>query len=983
MCCLHKPVLILICSMAISAFAASQSLTIDNPPETAYIGNGWFAYEIKASNPPSDGAKLGNTSSFLLSPQYPSPIRCVALKAKCSKTSPTRHLAISPFVNGIENTDGTFSVSSTEAEDEFEIVKIQFDPSGNVTAFRIFLENAGSPANGEWTISRIFVFYGDAEEDEESIIPQIVNAIKTPENLRVTDFSSTSLSIAADPVDKAFGYRFSLIPYEIKNKFEYVETFAATPEMSQTSGWSRDPATSSSYGTYTGAATTDGDLKALNVKGIDVDFVSPLSETAIREYSFMYKNGTSNTAGLGNTICVYGRTGTDGDWEILLREFAFVVDTSKHYVTNSVDPAKGIKQIKISHRAGTSPSKTISFDSLRIASEGEKTASGEIAKETETPECEFTGLAGGWYEFKVQALADPSNARYSDSAWSLPDSIDLAWANIEIPKTEGVTLLPSGEKLTVSWDAVENAEFYLVDVYVPGYPPVYVTQGVETVSTKLVITVPELGEYAAAVTACGPFGKVKGETSSAATEVKMGKTENLRISEMTTESFVAEWDKVAFAEGYEVKIHELSGNASVFTSDYSGMPETLKDSANNVWEMAQYFYGGSGTFNSSRITFNYPDTWIATSRYAEPVTRVEYSFRYAGTPAAAFGTDTILLEGFAAGQWTAIAENAVTAEDQTFSVSPKADSGFSKIRFTLKSTGSPYAVRNIAFGKVSVTCGEVTEKEIRSGKTVETRYSADSLPSDGRFKITVTPLPATGENLASTISPIDLSSARPAVVTGLELSGLENDTYTQNFSALSQISKESDVSSFSLPFWQMFRNGEAATKIKFSKLGGNPTASGIYACCDASLTAESYSLGSLASSTIETIYGIAFTNDCESSVQSFSVSFKAMQRSFKNAGKTLKLEYLATDKMTGIASPGDWKEIEIPATAPYTAENRGEKTFHVQEIAATVADVDIPAGGVLAIRWRDVASPANPLTSIDDVTVQFAFKPLPTNIFIK
>jgi hypothetical protein len=927
--------------------------------------------------------KLGNLTSFLLSPQYSSSIRCIALKVKCSNTSPSRQLTISPFINGIEEKEKSVHVSSLEAEKEYEIVKFYFPSSDNITAFRISLTNASSPAVGEWTVSQIFVFYGATQENEESIIPVIVNNIQTPANLHVTDFSTTSLSLASEASQKAVGYRFTLIPYSVANAFEHIETFSSTPEMSSESGWTRNPASSTSYKTYTSAATSDGDAKALKVEGIDVEFISPVCQANITEYSFMYKNGTSNIDGISNTLSVYGRTQTDGEWEEILPEFAFVKDTSKHYITNVISSTRNIRQIKIVHKGGANPSKTISFDTLRIASEGEKTPSEPITVESEEPIYTFTGLATKWYEFKVQALADPSNPRYINSEWSIPDTIDLAWANIEIEKPGNITLSSVGEKLTISWDAVANAEYYLVDVFVPGYPPVYVTQNVETVSTKLTITVPELGEYTSSVTAYGPFGKVKGEASSTTGEIKMSKVEGLEIKEMTPESFTAKWDDVAFAEGYEVKVFELSGKAEMFKTDYSNMPEILKDNANNSWEMAQYFYDGSGTFNSSRITFQHPSTWIASCEYKDNITKVDYSFYYAGTPNENFGTDTMLLEGFANGEWKKIEENTVTQTKQSFSTAIAKSLGVTKIRFTLNTTGSPYASRNIAFGSVNITCGEVVETLVRSSRIALSTYTADSLTLDGKYKLAVSPIPSIDSSLTAEIPLIDLSSAHPIELKALELKDLDGGLYSQNFSALSSITKETDASSISLPYWQMTRGGETVEKIKFSKLGGNPSASGIYACCDAALSEESYALGSLASSTIEAIYGLAFTNNCESAVKDITISFKALQRTFKNGEKSLALEYLVTKDSLAITTQGNWNAIEIPVTAPFTATTRGDRNFYEQTISASLENINVPAGSILILRWRDTPSANNPLTSIDDLVIEYTFKPIPTSIILK
>jgi hypothetical protein len=980
---LTRLVLGLILSFSLTLKAESQSYTIDTWTGTAYIGNGWFSYEIKDINKTDGAIKLSNTIAFLLSPQYTSPIRTIALKVKCSKASPSRQLTISPFIDNAENKERNILISSLEADNEYEIVKVTFNPSENVTAFRLSLSNVTSPSTGEWTISQIFVFYSTPEENEESIIPTIVNPVKTPANLHIVDFSATSLSIAADTVEKAIGYKFSLTPYDVANIFEYIEAFTSTPQMSATSGWTRNPADSSSFDTYTGGTTTDGDSKALKVEGVDVEFISPISKGNISEYSFMYRNGTSATDGLSNTIAVYGRTSSDSNWEVLLPEFAFVENTSKHYITNTIDSALNIKQIKIVHKAGSNPSKTISFDTLRIASEGEKTASDPIIVESNTPSYNFTNLETKWYDIKVQAIADTSNTHYIDSEWSESDSIDLHWANLEILPPSGLTISSAGEKLTISWDPVANAEHYSVDVFVPGYPPIYVTQNVETVSTKITIVVPELGEYAASVTAYGPFGKVKGNMSTLTTEVKMGKVENLAIKEISPESFTATWSQVAFAEGYEVKVLELSGNATIFNTDYSSMPEVLKDNANNTWEMAQYFYDGSGTFNSSRITFQHPTTWIASCEYQEEVTKVEYSFYYGGTPTDDFGEDTFLLEGLINGTWEKIEENIVTPTKQSFSTVIPKSKGIKKVRFTLNSTGSPFASRNIAFGKVNVTCGEITENEVRSTKTSATTYSADSLTSDGRFKLIVSPLPSNDDSLSATIALIDLSTAHPTDLMAIEMRSLNDGIYTQDFSALSAITKESPITTFSLPYWQMIRSGDTIEKIKFSKLGGNPSASGIYACCDDALEGNSYALGSLASTSIETMYGLAFLNDYETAVKDFSISFKSMQRTFKNDVKSLALEYLITNEVVSIASKGAWRSIEIPVTSPFTTQTREDRAFYEQEISAFLSDINIPVNGVLLLRWRDIPSPNNPLTCIDDLVIKYTFKPLPTSIILK
>lgn len=948
---------------------------------TAYVDQGWFAYAMKPAARDDGAATLDNLTSFLLSPRHAAPIRSVALKVKCNTATPTRHLAIAAFVDGVEREDDTVIVSAVGAAREYEIVSASWPADKNVTAVRLHLMGAGSPAVGEWTVSRIYIFYGEETPDESSAIEPIVNPLATPEGVTVTDFSGTSLSLRADPVARAAAYRFSLTPFTDEGRFEHVETFGDTPGMSAGSGWTRTAGTGASFGTYTGSATTDGDKTALKIAGGDVDFLSPFCAAPITEYSFMYHNGTVAVDGKTNRLGIYGRTSADGDWLELVAPFAFVTDTSKHYLTNTLAVAQGIRQVKVSFTAGATPSETVAVDTLRVASEGARVTGMPIEQMVTAPACTFADLPGGSYAFAVQALADPAAARDVDSAWTAPVDIDLAWASLALEPPAGLTVSPSGVNLVLTWSAVPQADHYLVDVAVPGYPPVYLAQALRVTGTTVTVAVPEPGEYAVSVTACGPFGKAKGPASAATADVVLGAVKGLAVTDLTPTSLAVSWQAVPFAEGYHVSLLALAGEERVFESVYAGMPETLSDSAGQAWTHEPWM---AAPYSGVRLRFDYVGEWIETCTYAEPIRRVTYAFGYNGTKKDEYGTDFIRLEALTDAGWQTIRQDAVSEEDQTVSLAFAASDGYRRLRVSVTNEGgNPRVTRGIALGKITLACGEAVETECRTTRTEGTTYAADGLVADGRYKVRVTPLPLDAGARAAETDPIDLSEARTRDVGAVSLKALAGQPYVQTFDTLASVTKALPFKDLALPHWQMCHAGETVETVRFSALGGNPSVGGVYVCCDAAKTTSSYGLGSLATKSAGVVYGLVFSNDCASALARFSLSFTARQRTFKASAKTLLLECLVTNEYVSVAAEGAWQALEMPVTAPFTAETCDGRAEYAQTVSVADVAAAVPVGSVLALRWRDPALTGSPLTNIDDVCVTPVFVPAPTILLMK
>ena len=822
-------------SFIFSVYSDVGDYSIDGWKGTAYVGNGWFAYSVKPSD---DGAvKLDNYTSFLLSPQYASPVRKLALKVRCSSVNPTRRLMIGVLVDGKEDEAEKVSVATPETAGEYGIVKISWESAKNVTAVRLYLDSGGTPASGEWTLSHIYVFYGSESENEESAIEQVVNPLAVPENLTVADFSVTSLALAADGVANASGYRFALAPFSESGRFEHVETFVSTPEMSSDSGWTREAGENAKFEAYTGAATTDGDLKALKIEKGDAAFISPVCDGAITEYSLMYRNGTSDVSGKSNQLAVYGRKDESSEWTEILPPSAFVTDTSKHYLTNAVDSALGIRQLKVLFTAGEHPSATISVDSLRVASAGVRTYGQAIEADTDEPRFSFTALERCRYEFKVKALAGSGNVRYADSGWSAAEEIDLAWADLELSAPEGVSVDVSGDKMIIEWDEVSGAEYYLVDVFMPGEIEVCVVKGARTSATSLTVEVPKTGEYAVRVTACGPYGKSVSTAGVAGTEVKPGAVSGLKVTEMTPNTLSVSWSGAAFAEGYRVTLYELTG------------------------------------------------------------------------------------------------ENA--------------------------------------------------EAEVRSVSLTECIYVATDLTEGGKYRVKITPLPSGAGELSASTDIIDLSGAIPRKPEPFAMHMLDNGVYRQSFDSLSTVTKATAAKDIDLPYWQFYHADEPVETLRFSALGGKPTAGGVYVCSDAAKTAGSYGIGSLSSKESGCAYGLVMTNDRATAMNGFSVSFKVRQRTFKASEKSLALEYLISSEAVTMVSDGDWQALEIPVAAPKTEATCGGLSEYVQDISVTAAGIEVRPGEMIAFRWRDPAMANSPLTNIDDVCIACTFDPAPMLIKVK
>jgi hypothetical protein len=214
---------------------------------------------------------------------------------------------------------------------------------------------------------------------------------------------------------------------------------------------------------------------------------------------------------------------------------------------------------------------------------------------------------------------------------------------------------------------------------------------------------------------------------------------------------------------------------------------------------------------------------------------------------------------------------------------------------------------------------------------------------------------------------------KPREVFPVMISDIAGGAYAENFDSLAAMSRETSVKELEFPHWQLRKGDDEADTLKYSATG-KATAGGVYAIVSGE-DGAARALGSLATSSFGCSFGIAFSNDLQTVVESVKLSFTAVQRSFKAAPKSYRLEYLATAGDCGIDADGEWKSAEIPVTAPLTAETCGETSDLRRNVGPVGLDVSLPPGGVLVIRWRDAKGASSPMMGVDDVRLECAARP--------
>lgn len=175
--------------------------------------------------------------------------------------------------------------------------------------------------------------------------------------------------------------------------------------------------------------------------------------------------------------------------------------------------------------------------------------------------------------------------------------------------------------------------------------------------------------------------------------------------------------------------------------------------------------------------------------------------------------------------------------------------------------------------------------------------------------------------------------------------------------------------------WQAYRGVEPFDAL--TRNFGAATASGLYVYCIQGQEGESYSLGTMTSSTApDFLYGIVFRNDLGFEVSKVSIGFDALQYGFRNeTAQQLHCEYAVSDELQTVVADCGW--IGDAKLLYETAENAssglvGGTDAPVKTVMSSSGiDVSIPPGGYFMLRWRRMSASRSAAIAIDNVTVGF------------
>lgn len=195
-------------------------------------------------------------------------------------------------------------------------------------------------------------------------------------------------------------------------------------------------------------------------------------------------------------------------------------------------------------------------------------------------------------------------------------------------------------------------------------------------------------------------------------------------------------------------------------------------------------------------------------------------------------------------------------------------------------------------------------------------------------------------------------------------------TYTQNFDTLPATHLQeltlsgagphafdaAPLNASAMQGWSLFKTGGGGASALFKVDNGSNFVSGaIYSHGTSGSTERA--LGSLASGTTESAFGVKFVNSTGQTLTQFSVSFAAeLWRRGNSAGDLLSFAYsiggAALNNGTFVAVP-TLDVINPRPDAPATSGADGNASENRQTVSATVTGIIWPAGSSLVLRWTD------------------------------
>lgn len=226
-------------------------------------------------------------------------------------------------------------------------------------------------------------------------------------------------------------------------------------------------------------------------------------------------------------------------------------------------------------------------------------------------------------------------------------------------------------------------------------------------------------------------------------------------------------------------------------------------------------------------------------------------------------------------------------------------------------------------------------------------------------------------------------------------------TWTEDFGSFADIftgdgNTAAWLNGSTLAHWQAYCGGEEVSEIV--RNNGKSKESGLYAYWATNRVADTYALGAMTSGTAKDyVFGLAFFNDTELPVRNVAVKYDGVQFGFRNPSvQELVFEYLATNELVSVSSPGSWTACGAlayrtarGALAYRTARDSSSglesgSDFHVTgTFGAEIPGLRVPKGTYLLVRWRRSAVANAAAVGIDNVAVAFGVQARPMTIVVR
>ncbi len=271
---------------------------------------------------------------------------------------------------------------------------------------------------------------------------------------------------------------------------------------------------------------------------------------------------------------------------------------------------------------------------------------------------------------------------------------------------------------------------------------------------------------------------------------------------------------------------------------------------------------------------------------------------------------------------------------------------------------------------VNVDVGTVTEYSFTGLPSVPVQFAVEAY---GRRGVASEKTEAVEVDLANPDKVVQLNACPLSSLTSSAL------TYTQNFDSTAAITAQTGekewLNGTTLPYWQAYKDADAVSSFNYN--GGGGTTGGLYVFAS-NRNDTVRALGAYSTQNDEFSFGLAFTNDTESTMTLSSVAYLAQQWGFKNdTNQTMSVSVKVVEGLDWISAYSDgWTELGSTQSTVYGSEEVHDTPVSTSVEIIPAEEISIAPGQVLMIKWtiHSLKSGKPGMMGIDDVTVMFSSK---------